>query len=327
MQPKVSLLLTAYNFERYIEAAVRSLLEQDFDEPFEVIVVDDCSPDRTAEVVAAIKDPRLRLVRNEVNLGATESANRAFQYARGRYIARLDGDDRWLPHFLRETVQALDENPDVGLVYGDIHTIDEHDRVDENSSIQRPDLPLKGIEFKALLERYYICAPTILARREAWNDGLPFPERFKSGLGDWFVTLKIARKWPFLYLPKPLALYRVHSGGMHHHFIRDGSGERNMQAILQYFLYETDGQELSSAEKSRLFARHYRLFGNGYMALQMDSDARRCYWKALRKHPAYAFDTGFLFPFFGSLIGQQAYNALKSLIKNGKRTARPLAQQ
>lgn len=111
----LSVLMPAYNGERYLRQAVASVLSQTY-EDFELVIVDDCSTDRTAEILASFADPRLRILRNEVNLGVVGSLNRAMDVAEGRYIARMDADDLCLPTRFARQVAFLDRHPDVTLV-------------------------------------------------------------------------------------------------------------------------------------------------------------------------------------------------------------------
>lgn len=111
----VSVLMPSYNAERYLMTSITSVLNQTF-EDFELVVVDDASTDDTATLLACIRDPRLRVLRNVSNLGIVGSLNRALAEARGRYIARTDADDVCYPTRFAQQVAFLDSNPDVGLV-------------------------------------------------------------------------------------------------------------------------------------------------------------------------------------------------------------------
>jgi glycosyltransferase involved in cell wall biosynthesis len=309
LNPKISLLVTAYNFEKYIGAAVESLLNQSGGYDYEVIVVDDCSTDGTEAVMSRFSDPRLRYIRSEKNRGAVWSANHAFSLARGEYIARFDGDDVWYPWFLEETVPVLDSHPELALVYGDIHMVDGSGKVTEEG-IYRPDLPVQGNEFLPLLRRHYTCAPAMLGRRSAWENALPYPEALKSGLADWFLTLKMALDQQFRFVPKALAQYRVHGGGMHHAFILNKKGERNMRYILDYF-GQLEGHSDWKQEMRKIYALHYRQYGSSYFGADMESDARRCFLEALRCDWSLSLDVRFLLLLMGSLMGKHNYNKLK----------------
>jgi len=116
--PAVTVIMPAYNVEPYVGEALRSVLAQTFTD-FEVVVVDDGSTDRTAEVVGACAaaDARVRLVR-QANRGLAGARNTALRMARGDLFALLDSDDLWEPDFLAEQVAILRQRPDVDIVTG-----------------------------------------------------------------------------------------------------------------------------------------------------------------------------------------------------------------
>jgi hypothetical protein len=120
--PAVSVVIPTYNRERFIGSAVRSIVVQTFAD-WELIVVDDGSTDSTVECVAAIGDPRVRIVRLTSNCGIAAARNRGLEEARGRYIAWLDSDDVAKPDRLARQVNFLSRNADVALVGGCAHKI------------------------------------------------------------------------------------------------------------------------------------------------------------------------------------------------------------
>ena len=113
--PAVSVIMAAYKGAALIGETIASLQAQSFTD-WELIVVDDCSPDDTVAVVEAIDDPRIHLIRSETNGGPVVARNRAFAEARGHYIAALDQDDICLPDRLARQVAHLDAHPDTVLV-------------------------------------------------------------------------------------------------------------------------------------------------------------------------------------------------------------------
>lgn len=122
----VSILLPTYNVESYIEEAVHSILQQSW-KYFELIVVDDCSTDKTYEIVYNLSkiDSRIKLYRNEKNLKICTTLNRALSYAKGEYIARMDGDDISENDRIEKLINYLDEHPDCSLVGSQVKSIDE----------------------------------------------------------------------------------------------------------------------------------------------------------------------------------------------------------
>ena len=101
--------MPAYNSGRFIEQSIRSVLSQTYTD-WELLVVDDCSTDDTTSIVASFKDKRIHYQRNEHNMGAALSRNKAIQAAKGKYIAFLDADDKWLPTKLEKQVGFMQKN-------------------------------------------------------------------------------------------------------------------------------------------------------------------------------------------------------------------------
>jgi glycosyltransferase involved in cell wall biosynthesis len=113
--PRVSVLMTTYNGERFIAESIDSVLGQSFSD-FELVVVDDNSTDNTRAILARYDDPRVRILHNATNLGVVGARNRGFVALRGAYVATLDHDDLWVPTRLRAGVDCLDSNLGTVLV-------------------------------------------------------------------------------------------------------------------------------------------------------------------------------------------------------------------
>lgn len=128
-QPLVSVIMPAYNAERYLNEAVESILCQTFRD-FELIVIDDCSTDGSLAILKsfAARDERVSLLENAQNLGVTPTLNHGIQAARGEYIARMDADDISLPDRLEKQVTFLQANPEIGLISGREVAIDSAGR-------------------------------------------------------------------------------------------------------------------------------------------------------------------------------------------------------
>lgn len=108
--PRVSVIMPAYNAERFLETAIRSVMEQTVTD-WELIVIDDCSADRSfavAEKMASL-DPRIVALRNESNAGVAKTRNRGIDLAKGSYIAFLDSDDVWHPEKLERQLDIIEE--------------------------------------------------------------------------------------------------------------------------------------------------------------------------------------------------------------------------
>jgi glycosyltransferase involved in cell wall biosynthesis len=132
--PSVSVVMPVHNAEPYVEAAVRSALASDLAQ-IELIAVNDGSTDRSAEILASIRDPRLVTVQLQASGGPSRPRNVGIARARSPYIAFLDADDLIKPGKLSATVAALDRHPEAGFSFSDFEDIDEHGAVIRASAV------------------------------------------------------------------------------------------------------------------------------------------------------------------------------------------------
>lgn len=124
IDPKVTVLMSVYNGERYLNEAVDSILAQTFTD-FEFLIIDDASTDRTPEILRSYDDPRIRIVTNQENLGLTKSLNKGLALARGEYIARMDADDVSFIVRLEKQVEFMEQNVHIGVLGSNYQYIDE----------------------------------------------------------------------------------------------------------------------------------------------------------------------------------------------------------
>ncbi len=125
--PKISVIMPVYNGENYLNECIDSILNQTFDD-FELIIINDASTDSTWKIINeyAQKDQRIRLCKNQENLGLIKSLNKGLNLAQGEYIARQDADDLSMLDRFQKQVEILDKYSNVILVSCDIETIDSH---------------------------------------------------------------------------------------------------------------------------------------------------------------------------------------------------------
>ncbi len=120
---KISVIIPVYNVEKYIAATINSVLSQTYTS-FEVIIIDDASPDNSIEICQQFTDPRIKIIRQQ-NRGLAGARNTGIRHAQGDYFAFLDADDIWLPEKLEKHVQHLDNSPKVGISFSRSAFIDE----------------------------------------------------------------------------------------------------------------------------------------------------------------------------------------------------------
>lgn len=205
--PRVSVITTAYNGTAYLRETIDSVLSQSLGD-FEYILIDDCSTDGTVALIESYNDPRIVLVRNQPNLGISESRNLGFRTARGTYIATLDQDDVCDPRRLELQVRHLEQNPDIAVVASRVHLL-----VD---GVRRPD-PMASqahhllIHFAFFFGRHNTTYSTLCLRRQFVLDNHLFFNRRFHYAEDYELFGRIADCGRFALLPEPLVAYRLHA--------------------------------------------------------------------------------------------------------------------
>ena len=126
--PKISVILSVYNGEKYLREAIESVLNQTFTD-FEFIIVNDGSTDNSLEIIQSYDDERIKIINNEKNIGLTKSLNKALKQAKGEYIARQDADDVSLPNRFEEQVRYFEGHPEVVLLGTSVYLIDENEKI------------------------------------------------------------------------------------------------------------------------------------------------------------------------------------------------------
>ena len=155
--PRISVLMTAYNAEKYIAQAIESILNQTYTD-YEFIIINDGSTDDTPNIIRhyADSDSRIIFIDNKQNQGLIAVLNQGLDMARGEFIARMDADDISLPKRFEKQVAYLDANPDVGVLGTLIHGFGIMDA----AGIQIP-----GVTVFDMLKQNYIAHPSVMMRK------------------------------------------------------------------------------------------------------------------------------------------------------------------
>lgn len=216
--PLVSFCIPTYGRAAFLGRTLASALGQTVKD-FEIIVVNDCSPDDTAGVARGFTDPKIRYVLNEINLGVPENLNRAMSLARGEFLVLLEDHDLLEPTYLEETLEVMRRHPGVGFVATGCLAIDEGDR-----PLGRyvEDLPV-AMPGRALLRRLLTrtgCpfSVTAVIRRTAMAGLEPLFDSRYWWYADQYLWLRLAAKSDFGYVAKPLLKFRTRESG---HFLSD----------------------------------------------------------------------------------------------------------
>ncbi len=205
--PRVSVIIPAYNASRTVGAAVDSVLAQTFAD-YELIVVDDGSSDGTAKVVLSREDRRVRCVTTE-NRGVARARNHGLELARAEFVAFLDADDAWRPAKLQRQLEAMDADSSIGLSFTSVELVDGAlRRIDETQAETQADY------CAALLLGGNIVAgsaSSVMVRRALIDHVGPFDERL-SQCADWDMWLRLSLVTSFAPIHEPLVMYRKAPG-------------------------------------------------------------------------------------------------------------------
>lgn len=205
--PLVSVLLAVSNGERYLRAALASILRQTVTD-LELVVVDDGSTDETGNILAAVDDPRLLVLRNEERLGLAASLNRGLDEARGRYVARLDADDVALPRRLERQLQRMVSGSSIAVAGSAVLDIDAYGR--PGALHLMPADPV-AVRWAALFSSPFF-HPSVLAERAVLErHGLRYDSEYLES-EDYDLWTRLLMHAEGDNLPEPLVLYRVHPG-------------------------------------------------------------------------------------------------------------------
>ncbi|MDZ8183284.1 MAG: glycosyltransferase family 2 protein [Nostoc sp. ChiSLP02] len=225
MNPKVSIIIPAYNTEAYIEKAIESALNQTLTD-IQVIVVDDASSDRTVEVAKSITDPRLKVIVNEKNLGAAGARNRALKAAQGEWIAVLDSDDWYAPERLEKLVSlAYEKNAD--MIADDLYLINDGETSPWSTLIQESGEnidKITQIDIVYFVETDIYGQPGLhlglskpLFKREFLvQHGIEYDEAIRMGQDFWLDMKCLIEGARFFLVPKPYYFYLSRPGSLVH---------------------------------------------------------------------------------------------------------------
>ena len=211
---KLSVLMTAYNQDRFIAKSIESVMAQEVDFDFQLVIGEDCSTDRTREIVIekAREHPnRIRLLLRDTNLGGRKNFLDTYDNCKGEYIAMLEGDDFWTsPDKLQTQVDLMQKHPEWSSCFHAAKEIREDDP--DYSALLYPPGRKEEYSFEDLLYGNFIPTCSILFRKglfgewPAWIHTIP--------MADWPLHLLNAQHGPIGYIDEPMAVRRIHGGGV-----------------------------------------------------------------------------------------------------------------
>jgi glycosyltransferase involved in cell wall biosynthesis len=202
--PLVSIVTPSYNQAPYLEATLRSVLDQDYPN-IEYILVDGGSTDGSREIIGRYAE-RLAWWVSEKDQGQTDAINKGFAHAKGKILAWLNSDDTYLPGAVSQAVAALRAHPEAGMVYGDANLIDE-----AGKAIGK--FPARQTDYSRLRRGYvHIPQQASFFRAALWRQVGPLDPSFYFAM-DYDLWVRLASRAPLLYVPSLWANFRLHGTG------------------------------------------------------------------------------------------------------------------
>lgn len=253
-QTKVSVLLTTYNHEEWIAQAIDSTLMQRTNFDYDILLMEDCSTDRTRDIVTDFQrryPDKLRLILSEKNKCDNTNWVAAWQTSRSQYVAFLDGDDYWTsPYKLQRQVDFLDTHPDYAICYHNVVVLYE-DGSRELFSHDRPAAKKEASTIEDLLAGNFIPGCSPMLRKGLLTE---FPDWFyDENYPDWALYILLAQHGMIGYIDAVMGLYRVHNRGFF-------SGlNRAQQLVGMIEFYRNIDIRLNSRYKDAIDARVCRL--------------------------------------------------------------------
>lgn len=246
MQELVSIIMPSYNAEKYIDASIKSVLAQTYSD-WELIIVDDCSIDKTEEIIKGfLSDDRIRFFKNERNSGAALSRNYALRVARGKWVAFLDSDDIWHPEKLEKQLRFMKEN-DYKFTYTDYR-----------------------IQLNGEWQPYKITGPNVVTKRKLYNYC-------------YFSTITVIYDREYVGLIQIADLKKNNDYAMWFEIIKKANCIRFPECLSYYVKHENS---ISSGKKWKLIKHHYILYRKGLQKRPLIScllTGNNLFWGVLKK--------------------------------------------
>lgn len=257
----ISVIIPAFNAEKYLSQAIESILDQEYDGEIEIIAIDDGSTDGTANVILSYPDIRYVY---QSNSGEASARNAGLALARGKYIAWLDADDWYEKGKLEKQRDFLDQHPEYGFVYCDFRTYDE---ISMQYSVLHAESFVEGREnflARILFRQIIPGIAGIMFRRECIDEGCGYDPELKFAPDYGFCLQLLLKGFSPGYIPEPLYGYRRHQGNVtNHHQLQRNSETNQVKSLgIEKIKQIISSTSFSDDEKRVLLARILLKIGN-----------------------------------------------------------------
>ena len=217
--PTVSFIVPCYKLGHLLPECINSILSQTYPD-FEIVIMDDCSPDCTSGVAKRFQDSRVKYVRNQHNLGLIDNFNKGISLSRGKYTWIISADDYLRrPYIVKQYIELMERNPHVGYTFCPGVTVESGQETGIQGDYGKHDRIVNGRVFlRRLLEYSRVVAASAMARRECYDKLGLFPKHIlwagsevdMRWSGDWYLWCLFALQFDVGYLAEPMVCYRQH---------------------------------------------------------------------------------------------------------------------
>ena len=224
MDPIVTFVVPCYKLAHLLPECVNSILAQTYRD-FEILIMDNCSPDNTPEVAASFNDPRVKHIRNEANLGHVRNFNKGITMARGKYVWLISPDD-WLrsPNVLARYVDTMERNPGVGYAFCRSIEVQNSQEVGIAgwTDLGEDDLIWEGPRFlMRLIQGDCVVLSAAMVRKECYEKFGMFSLEMPHA-NDWYLWCVLALHYQVAYLSEPMVFVRMHEQSLTSAFNQTG---------------------------------------------------------------------------------------------------------
>lgn len=211
----ISIITASYNYEKYINETIESILNQTYTD-WELIIIDDCSTDNSCNIIASYKDPRIKLLKNEKNLGLKQTLLKGINEAKGDYVAFLESDDLWNKNYLSEKINVIKNNPETALIFNDVELFGDEIKIKRVRKVfENNNKFLSNFTYPKNLFKYINVQNRLLTFSCVMIKKTALKEEFFNTpcdkLLDWWLYIHLAFENDFYYIPLPLTKWRIHS--------------------------------------------------------------------------------------------------------------------
>lgn len=303
LEPLVTVVIPTYNGADYLDAAIRSVLDQTY-KRIELIVLDDGSTDHTSSVLKRYEG--MFTCERHDNMGQANTLNKGWAMSKGELLSYLSADDVLLPHAVEEAVRCLNRHPSIVLAYCDYNLIDERSR--HIRKVNTPEFSYYDMAVKLLCQP----GPGVFFRREAFERCEGWSGRYRQ-MPDFEFWLRMGLLGDFLRIPVVCSLYRIHDRSQTFANLDEVRANEPVDIMTAYFEHQRQIPEPIKSKQHKAMSNAFLLSSRLHLKSHRFKKGLRMLAKAVRLYPAnlFAFRTVRLLA--NALINRPMHAAVRKL--------------